>query len=147
MKKDSFTEMVKHLQKKIEDDEKTIYSQKVINEYKNPTNFGFIKNPDGTGRIKGSCGDSMRIDLKIKSGEIFESRFWTDGCGASIACGNMLCKIIKGKTIEEASEIKYQDLLSALDSLPKENIHCSVLAIDTLHNSLESYKNKIKGKT
>ena len=59
----------------------------------------------------------------------------------------MLCKIIKGKTIEEASEIKYQDLLSALDSLPKENIHCSVLAIDTLHNSLESYKNKIKGKT
>ena len=139
---DSFIEMIKELQKKIEEEEKTIYSKKVINEYKNPINFGFIKNPDGTGRIKGPCGDSMKIDLKIKSGEIFESRFWTDGCGASIACGNMLCKIIKGKTVQEANKIKYEDLLSALDGLPEENIHCSVLAIDTLCNAIEDYKNK-----
>ena len=139
MSNDNFNKIIKELQKKIEYEEKSIYSEKVINEYKNPTYFGFIKNPDVTGKIKGPCGDSMRIDLKIASGKIVESRFWTDGCGASIACGNMLCKMIKGKNVEEVKKITYGDLLLALDGLPVENQHCTVLAINTLKESLKNY--------
>ena len=94
------------------------------------------------GKIKGPCGDSMRIDLKIESDKIVESRFWTDGCGPSIASGNMLCKMIKGKTVKEVKKINFGDLLLALDGLPVDNQHCTILAVNTLRNALNNYRNK-----
>jgi nitrogen fixation NifU-like protein len=123
-------------------EEETTFSKKVINEYRNPTNFGFIKNPDASGKIKGPCGDTMRIDLKIKDNKISDVRFWTDGCGASIACGNMLTKMITEKTIQEAKNITSAELLFALDGLPLEHQHCSVLAINTLNKSLGDYNKR-----
>lgn len=137
-----FDILIKKLQDKIDEEEKKDYSKKVIEEYKNPSNFGFIKNPDASKKIKGSCGDTVQIDLKINSNKISEVRFWTDGCGASIACGSKLTKMIKGKTIEEAEKISSKDLLESLDGLPEENVHCAVLSVNTLRECIKKYYEK-----
>ena len=143
-KDNDFIRMISELQRKIEYDEEDTYSQKVINEFRNPAYFGFIKNPDASGQIKGPCGDTMRIDLKIKDKVITDARFWSDGCGASIACGNKLAKIILEKTIPEADNITSDKLLEALDGLPLEHQHCSVLAVNTLRKAIKNYNNKKK---
>ena len=141
---EDFEGMVKELQQKIDRDEEKTYSKKVINEYRNPTNFGFIENPDATGQIKGTCGDTVRMDLRIKGNVIQDARFWTDGCGASIACGSMLTKMVKGKTIEHALMITSDELTTVLGGLPKENLHCSILAVNTLHKAIENYKKNME---
>ena len=84
-----FDNLKKIIQKNIDKEEEKIFSKKVLDEYRNPTNFGFIKNPDASAEKKGTCGDTMRLDLKIRDKIIYEARFWTDGCVASIACGNL----------------------------------------------------------
>ena len=140
-KNKNFEGLMKDIQKKINYEEEKDFSKKVINEYRNPSNFGLIDNPDASGEIKGPCGDTMRIDIKIKDGVISDVRFWTDGCGASIACGSMLTKMTKGKTLEEANKITSVNLLRMLDGLPADHQHCTKLAVDTLQNCLSSYKN------
>jgi len=139
MSKDmSFENFVEELQQKIEHEEENTYSKKVIQEYRNPDKFGIIKNPDATGKIKGPCNDTMKISIKINDKKISDSRFWTDGCGATIACGNMLMKVIKNKTINEAKNISSKKLIDILDGLPKEHLHCAKLAVDTLHSALKN---------
>ncbi len=141
-REEDFEEMVKDLQRKIDRDEEETYSKKVISEYRNPTNFGFIENPDATGQIKGPCSDTMRMDLRIKDNVIQDACFWTDGCGASLACGNMLTSMIKGKNIDEANGISNEKLLEVLDGLPKEHQHCARLAVNTLHKIIKDYHKK-----
>lgn len=137
MDEDGFVKMVEDLQKKIEYEEEAMYSQTVIREYRNPSNFGMIENPDALGEVKGPCGDTMKISLRIEDRKIKDACFWTDGCGATIACGSMLTKMIKGKTIEEASDITSEKLTSALEGLPKEHMHCSKLAVNTLRKTIK----------
>lgn len=141
---DDFTKMIQDLQRKIEYEEEGTFSQIVINEFRNPIYFGFIKNPDASGKIKGPCGDTMQIDLKINAELISDGRFWTDGCGASIACGNMLTKMIIGKTIQDAENITSGQLLLSLDGLPVEHQHCTLLAVTTLQASINDYLKKTK---
>jgi len=136
---DNFVKFLEELQKKIENEEEQVYSKVVIREYRNPINFGDIENPDAVGMIKGPCGDTMKIYLDIKNDVIKKARFWTDGCGASIACGNMLTKMITGKTIQEASIIKNDQLLKALEGLPDEHQHCTILAVNTLQRAIKNY--------
>jgi len=123
MNDDGFVKMLKELQRKIEYEEETTYSKIVVREYRNPSNFGVIENPDIIGKIKGPCGDTMRISLTILNGTIKDACFWTDGCSATISCGSMLTKMLKGKTIEEAADITSEKLTNALDGLPGENLH------------------------
>jgi len=137
-----YESMVTELQRKIDRDEEKTYSKKVIREYRNPCNFGFIKNPDAIGRVKGPCNDTMKIFLRLKDNIILDARFWTDGCGASIACGNMLTSMIKGKSIDEADSISGKQLLDVLGGLPQEHTHCAHLAVDTLHKVIKDYKLK-----
>lgn len=144
MNEDDFINMVQQLQKKIKDDEEKTYSKLVINEYRNPTNFGIIENPDAVGIIKGPCGDTMNITLKIIDSIIQEARFWTDGCGATLAVGNMLAKKVKAKTVQEANNIDAKQLLDELQGLPKEHSHCALLAVNTLRKAIEHYKDKHK---
>ena len=105
MTDDKFVKLLEELQQKIEYEEEQAYSKVVIHEYRKPSNFGDIENPDAVGKIKGPCGDTMKISLRIEKGRIKDVGFWTDGCGATIACGSMLTKMIKGKTIDEARQI------------------------------------------
>lgn len=134
-----FEKMVKDLQSKIEQDEEKDYSKTVINEYRNPNNFGDIEDPDAFGEIKGPCGDTMKISLRIEDGKIINACFWTDGCGASIACGSMLTKMITGKTVETALDITSEQLTDTLGGLPKEHLHCTVLAVNTLQEAIKNY--------
>ena len=139
MDEDDFVKMVEDLQKKIEYEEEATYSQIVIREYRNPANFGVLEHPDAVGMVKGPCGDTMKITLRVKDGLIRDGRFWTDGCGATIACGSMLTKMVEGKTLEEVSAITSERLIDELEDLPKEHIHCSKLAVNTLHKAIENY--------
>lgn len=142
MKDDDFSEMVKELKKKIEYEEESTYSKTVIKEYRNPTNFGVLEHPTAIGKITGPCSDTIKITLKIKHGIISEGRFWTDGCGATIACGNMLMNMVKGKKIEKARCISTDDLLNSLDGLPNAHLHCAKLSVDTLHYTLKQLDKK-----
>jgi len=130
---------VKDLQKKIEKEEEQIYSKTVIEEYRNPINFGTIKKPDAYAEIRGSCGDTMKMYLKIKNNIITNASFWTDGCGATIAAGNRLVKISLGKNIDEVSEISNKELIESLNGLPDEHIHCAKLATDTINKAIKNY--------
>ena len=137
MDEDDFVKMVEDLQKKIEYEEEAMYSQTVIREYRNPSNFGVIENPDALGEVKGPCGDTMKISLRIEDGKIRDACFWTDGCGATIACGSMLTKMIKGEALDGASAITSEKLTSALEGLPDEHMHCSKLAVNTLRKAIK----------
>ena len=138
-KEKDLEKLIEELQEKIENDEEVDFSKKVINEYRNPSNFGILENPGAVGKIKGPCGDTMEIMLKIKNNRIKSVRFLTDGCGTSIACGSMLTKIVKDKTIDEVNIITSQDLNRALDGLPENHVHCTVLAVNTLRKAIDSY--------
>jgi len=137
--KKDFEKMIKEIQSKIEHDEEVNFSKMVINEYRTPSNFGAIENPDAVGQIKGPCGDTMKIMLKFKSGRVADVRFWTDGCGTSIACGSMLTKMIQGKTFEEAFAVASEELNVVLGGLPENHVHCTVLAVNTLQKALKNY--------
>jgi nitrogen fixation NifU-like protein len=139
MFEDDFVKMVKKLQKKIEYDEEQTYSKVVIKEYRNPINFGVLEHPNAVGIIKGPCSDTMKITLKIENEKIKDARFWTDGCGATLAAGNMLIKMVKGKTLQEANNVNPKQLIDTLEGLSKEHSHCAILAVNTLHKSIENY--------
>jgi nitrogen fixation NifU-like protein len=142
MTDDDLVNLLKELQRKIEYNEKQTYSKEVIREYRNPNNFGILKDPDAFGEIKGPCGDTMKISLKIEKMKIKQAFFWTDGCGATIACGSMLTKIIKGKNLQEANDISSPQLLEVLRGLPREHHHCTVLSINTLQKAIKNYFKK-----
>ena len=132
-------DLIEELQRKIEREEEGKYSKVVIHEYRNPSNFGVLDDPNAVGMIKGPCGDTMKITLDIKNGRILEVCFWTDSCGATIACGSMLTKMIKGKTAEEANNISNKKLIESLGGLPEEHQHCATLTINTLHEATKNY--------
>jgi len=142
MTDDDFVKLLEELQRKIEYDEEETYSKIVISEYRNPSNFGVLDDPDAIGEVKGPCGDTMKITLAIKNDRILKASFWTDGCGATIACGSMLTKIIKGKTLQDANDISNLQLLKALKGLPIEHHHCTILAISTLQKAIKNYNKK-----
>jgi nitrogen fixation NifU-like protein len=143
MTDDDFEKLLEELLKKVEYEEKQKYSKVVISESKNPSNFGILTDYDAFGEIKGPCGDTMKISLKIRDFVISNVNFWTDGCGATIACGSMLTKITKGKSIIEASKISSSHLLEVLEGLPMEHQHCSILAVNTLRKAIDNYNGKI----
>ncbi len=139
MTDNDFDKLLEELQQKIEYEEEQIYSKVVIRECKNPSNFGILDEPDAYGEIKGPCGDTMKISLRVEKRRIKDAYFWTDGCGATIACGSMLTKILKGKTIQEAKKYTSSELLITLDGLPVEHQHCPILAINTLQQAIKNY--------
>ena len=144
-KKDDFDRFIEEVQSQIIEEEKAIYSKKVIKEYNNPKNAGRMPHPDAFGIVNGSCGDTMEMYLKIQDEKVSEITFMTDGCGATIACGSMLTSMVKGKSIADTMGITKDDLINALDGLPKDNLHCAALAVGTLRKALRAYHLK-KGK-
>ncbi|OEU55798.1 MAG: hypothetical protein BA871_13005 [Desulfuromonadales bacterium C00003096] len=117
-----------------------MFSETVIEYAYNPRNMGELSDADGVGKITGSCGDTVQIQIRVEDERISESRFMTDGCGTSIACGSMLTEMITDKTIDEALAITSEDLLRSLGGLPEENVHCTVLAVDVLREAIADYR-------
>jgi nitrogen fixation NifU-like protein len=91
---------------------------------------------DGQAMVRGPCGDTMAIFLRLNGSRIEEASFLTNGCGPTLACGSMLTTMVAGMSLEEAAAIEAADLIIALDGLPAENIHCAVLAVNTLQQAM-----------
>ena len=120
-----------------------MYSDKVLDHFKNPRNVGEIENPDGEGSVGNPvCGDMMTIYLKIKDDRIDDIKFKTFGCGAAIATTSMTTELAKGKTLDEAMGITRDMVAEALDGLPPVKMHCSNLATDALHDAIKDYRKK-----
>jgi len=132
------------LQKKILEDLRKIYSEKVIEFFLKAKNFEKMEKPDGFGRITGPCGDTMEIFLKINNEIIQHATFRTDGCGTTIASASMTIELIEGKTVEEAENITDKDILQALGGLPDEDKHCALLAANTLKAALADHRQLTK---
>lgn len=126
-----------------------MYSEKVLDHFRNPRNVGEIKDADGIGEVGNpKCGDIMKMYLKIKDGIIVDVKFKTFGCGSAIASSSMATEMIKGKTIEEAMKLTNKAVAEALDGLPPVKMHCSVLAEQAVKAALLDYskKNNVKIK-
>ena len=132
-------ELAEKLENLVLEDAREAFSETVIEYAYNPRNVGEISGANGVGKVTGTCGDTMQIQVRVVDGRIVESGFLTDGCGTSIACGSMLTEMITDKTIEEALMINSDDLLCSLGGLPDEHVHCPVLAVDTLHAAIDDY--------
>lgn len=117
-----------------------MYSEKVMDHFANPRNTGEIENPDGVGEVGNTtCGDIMRISIKVENNIITDIKFKTFGCGAAIATSSMITEMAKGKTLEEAKIITNKNVAEALDGLPPSKMHCSNLAADALSLAIDNY--------
>lgn len=124
-----------------------MYSDKVLDHFKNPRNVGEIKDADGVGTVGNPvCGDMMTMYIKVKDDRIADIKFKTYGCGAAIATSSMTTELAKGKTIDEALEITRQSVADALEGLPPVKMHCSNLAADALHEAIKDYKKRKEAK-
>jgi len=132
----NFDRVVAELQRAIIEQEQALYSAKVIEEAHNPTNMGRMVEPDAYGIVHGWCGDTMEIYLRLDEESVKEATFVTDGCGPSVACGSMLTRMVQGMSLEEASGIRPEDLIVALDGLPEDSVHCAELAVKTLWEAI-----------
>lgn len=130
--------LVESIMTVLDAEDSRIYSKEVIDEFRNPANVGMISKADGTGIADGLCNDTMEITLRLDGERIAECMFFTDGCGATIACGSRLTRIATGKTIEEALEVRPEDLASNLGGLPEEHKHCASLAVIALRNAIRN---------
>ena len=116
------------------------YSTKVMEHFMSPQNVGEIEDPSGVGDIGNpTCGDIMRLFIKVEDDVITDAKFMTFGCGAAIATSSMVTEIVKGKTIEEALKITNRTVTEALGGLPKVKMHCSVLSEQALKAAINDY--------
>ena len=124
-----------------------MYSDKVLEHFKNPRNVGEIPDADGVGKVGNPvCGDVMFIYIKVKDDIITDIKFKTLGCGAAIATSSMITEMARGKTLEEARKISRADVAGALDGLPPQKMHCSNLAADGLKAAIEDYEKRKAAK-
>ena len=120
-----------------------MYSEKVMDHFKNPRNVGEITDADGIGTVGNPvCGDMMTIYIKVKEGRIADVKFKTFGCGAAVATSSMITEMAKGKSLDEALKITRSDIAENLGGLPPIKMHCSNLAADALHEAIKDYQKK-----
>ena len=120
-----------------------LYSEKVMDHFRNPRNVGEIADADGIGEVgNAKCGDIMRVYIKVKDGIISDVKFMTFGCGSAIATSSMATELIKGKPIEQALELTNQAVVEALGGLPSYKLHCSVLAEEAVKAAVKDYFDK-----
>ena len=124
-----------------------LYSENVMDHFRNPRNLGVIEDADGVGEVgNAKCGDIMKMYLKIEDDTIQDVKFETFGCASAIASSSMATELIKGQPVSKAMELTNQAVAEALDGLPDYKLHCSVLAEEAIKSALEDYESK-KNKT
>ena len=120
-----------------------LYSEKVMDHFRNPRNVGEIPDADGIGEVgNAKCGDIMKMYLKIDNDIITDVKFETFGCGSAIATSSMATELIKGKPVSEAMELSNKAVVEALDGLPAYKLHCSVLAEQAVKAAVKDYYDK-----
>ena len=124
-----------------------MYSEIVLDHFKNPRNVGEIISADGVGEVGNPvCGDMMNVYIKVEDDIIADIKFKTFGCGAAIAVSSMITEMAKGKTLDEAMKITNTDVAEALGGLPPNKLHCSNLGADALHSAIKNYLDRKSGK-
>lgn len=124
-----------------------MYNQKVLDAFAHPQNVGEIENPDGDGTVgNATCGDIMRITLRIENDVIVDAKFQTFGCAAAIATSSTATQMVIGMTVDEALKLTNAKVVEALEGLPPQKIHCSVLAEEAIKKAIENYREKQAGK-
>jgi nitrogen fixation NifU-like protein len=123
-----------------------LYNPTVLDHFLNPRNVGEVPQAEALGEAgEPTCGDTMRLSLRIKDGRIVDARFRTLGCGAAIASSSMATELLKGRTVEEARHFSNKEVVAALGGLPPAKIQCSVLAGQALRAALEDYDTRHPG--
>ncbi|MBQ4288732.1 MAG: Fe-S cluster assembly scaffold protein NifU [Clostridia bacterium] len=124
-----------------------LYSEKVMDHFRNPRNVGVIEDANGIGEVgNAKCGDIMKMYLKIEDDIIKDVKFETFGCGSAIASSSMATELIKGQPVSEAMKLTNKAVAEALDGLPAYKMHCSVLAEEAIQSALEDYRNRKENK-
>ena len=117
-----------------------MYSEKVMDHFSNPRNVGEVSEPNAFGQVGNpKCGDIMKMTMKIEDGVIQDVKFKTFGCGAAVATSSMATELVKGKTVEEALKLTNSAVAEALDGLPPQKLHCSVLAEEAIKSAISDY--------
>lgn len=117
-----------------------LYSDKVMDHFANPRNVGEIEDADGIGEVgNAKCGDIMKMYIKVNNGIITDVKFKTFGCGAAVATSSIATEMIKGKSIEDALKVTNKAVVEALEGLPPQKLHCSVLAEQAMKSALSDY--------
>lgn len=120
-----------------------MYSKKVMDHFTNPRNVGEIPDADGTGSEGNpTCGDVMKITIKVKDDRIQDAKFQTFGCGAAIAVSSMITEMARGQTLDDALKITKESVANELDGLPPQKMHCSNLGADALKKAIDDYRSR-----
>jgi nitrogen fixation NifU-like protein len=139
-KETDLEEFARQLQEQIIEQIRKEYSEIVIDHWQNPRNFSKMENPDGYAQVKGSCGDTMEMFVRMKDDRIAQCTFQTDGCATTIVCGSVASEAVKNKTFTQAlALISADEILKRLGGLPESDIHCAQLASETLRRALADY--------
>lgn len=124
-----------------------MYNQKVLDVFAHPKNVGVIEDADGVGMVGNpTCGDIMKITLKIENDVIVDAKFQTFGCTAAIATSSTATEMVKGMTLEQAEKLTNAQVVEYLEGLPPQKIHCSVLAEEAIKKAIEDYRAKQQAK-
>jgi nitrogen fixation NifU-like protein len=119
------------------------YSPTVLDHFHNPRNLGDVDAPDAVAEVENpACGDRTRLSVRISDGRIAEARFRTEGCPAAIAASSITTELIRGRTLEEAAALRDTDVVAALGGLPRNKMHCSVLAEDVIQAIVDDYQRR-----
>ena len=120
-----------------------MYSEKVMETFKNPQNVGEVENYNAIGTVgNATCGDIMQITLRIEDDIIKDAKFKTFGCAAAIASSSVATTMVIGKTLDEALQLKNKDVSESLEGLPPQKIHCSVLAEEAIKAAIDDYRKR-----
>jgi nitrogen fixation protein NifU and related proteins len=135
--KDPLEELVKEIQEQILEEERQLYSPIVLEETRSPYHMYEMPDAHGTAMFTGVCGDTMWVYLKVDGKRIAEASFVTDGCGATVAVGSRLMKMVEGRGISDVLMMTDDDLVEELGGLPPENLHCASLAVTALYKAID----------
>jgi nitrogen fixation NifU-like protein len=142
MAENQFDRFVEDLQREVDEQARAVFSAQVIEEAGHPDHIGRMEQPDAYGRSMGWCGDMMEFYLRLDGERIEVVRFMTSGCGPTIACGNVLARMLENLTFDEAEAILPEQIVETLGGLPEEHLHCAKLAVSTFQNAMFSWRFK-----
>jgi nitrogen fixation NifU-like protein len=142
---DEFDDFTRELQDQIYEETRKAYGQVAFERWLKPLYVGTMSDPDGYGRVTGTCGDTMEIFLRFGNQKVKEAVFQTDGCGSSMVCGSFAAELAHGKGPDELAGITGETMLDILGGLPAEDHHCAFLAAETLQEALDDYMRKQRG--
>ncbi len=140
MAEDELDRFVEDLQRQVDEQARAVFSAQMIEEASHPDYIGRMEQPDAYGQSMGWCGDMMEFYLRLDGARIEAVKFMTSGCGPTIACGNVLARMIEGLTFDEAEAILSEQIVEALGGLPEEHVHCAELAVSTFQNAMFNWR-------